>query len=245
MLAVITGGSRGIGAGITEGLLEIGYDCLIVSRSSNDFVDNMKEKYPNKVDFFSCDISNIDTINALGSYIKENYGSVELLVNDAGTAPKVRKDMLEITPEDFDFLMDINLRGTYFMSQVIAKLMVEKQNGRIVNIGSMSAYTASIQRAEYCVSKAGISMITKTFAARLAKEGIGVFEVRPGIIETEMTSGVKAMYEEKIANGLTLINRMGKPSDIAKCVVTIAQGNLDFCTGTIIEADGGFSVRTL
>ena len=187
----------------------------------------------------------MDAVDSLVSFVTEKFGKLDLLVNNAGVAPKERKDILELLPEDFDYVADINLRGTFFVTQKFVPLLKENGNSRIVNVSSMSAYTASVNRGEYCISKAGISMITKLFAARLAEYGISVLEIRPGIIETEMTSKVKEKYEKMIDGGLTPIKRMGQPEDIAKCVVSIAKGNFDFCTGTVIDCDGGFNVRCL
>lgn len=245
MTAVITGGSRGIGLGIAKEILKMGFTAILTARKESEEVDELKEKYGEKVVFMPCDISDINSIENLVSYVKETFGKIDLLVNNAGVAPKVRKDILEITPEDFDYLADINLKGTFFVTQKFAPLLIENGGGRIVNISSMSAYTASVNRGEYCISKAGISMMTKLYAARLAEYGISVLEIRPGIIETDMTSKVKEKYEKLIAVGITPIKRMGQPEDIGKCVASIAQGNFDFCTGTVIDCDGGFNVRCL
>lgn len=245
MTAVITGGSRGIGLGIAKEILKMGFTAILTARKESEEVDELKEKYGEKVVFMPCDISDINSIENLVSYVKETFGKIDLLVNNAGVAPKVRKDILEITPEDFDYLADINLKGTFFVTQKFAPLLIENGGGRIVNISSMSAYTASVNRGEYCISKAGISMMTKLYAARLAEYGISVLEIRPGIIETDMTSKVKEKYEKLIAGGITPIKRMGQPEDIGKCVASIAQGNFDFCTGTVIDCDGGFNVRCL
>lgn len=245
MTAVITGGSRGIGLGIAKEILKMGFTAILTARKESEEVDELKEKYGEKVVFIPCDISDINSIENLVSSVKETFGKIDLLVNNAGVAPKVRKDILEITPEDFDYLADINLKGTFFVTQKFAPLLIENGGGRIVNISSMSAYTASVNRGEYCISKAGISMMTKLYAARLAEYGISVLEIRPGIIETDMTSKVKEKYEKLIAGGITPIKRMGQPEDIGKCVASIAQGNFDFCTGTVIDCDGGFNVRCL
>ncbi len=245
MTAVITGSSRGIGLGIAKELLKIGCTVVLSARKESPEVEELKKEYNGRVVFVPCDISDIGDIENLVSEVKKNFSSIDLLVNNAGVAPKVRKDILEITPEDFDFVADINLKGTFFVTQKFVPLLKENGKARIVNISSMSAYTASVNRGEYCVSKAGISMITKLFAARLAEFGISVLEIRPGIIETEMTAKVKEKYENMIAEGLTPIKRMGQPEDIGKCVASIANGNFDFCTGTVIDCDGGFNVRCL
>ena len=244
MNAVVTGGTRGIGRGIAEALLEKGFCVIVSSRNENGFAE-LYEKYGEKVLFCPCDISDIESIENLVSFAEEKLGNIDVLVNNAGVAPKERKDILEINPEDFSYLLDINLKGTFFVSQKFVPLLKKSGKARIVNISSMSAYTASVNRGEYCISKAGISMTTKLFAARLAEYGISVIEVRPGIIETDMTSKVKEKYEKLIEEGITPIKRMGQPEDIGKCVLSVAEGNFDFCTGTVIDCDGGFNVRVL
>ena len=245
MVAVVTGGTRGIGLGIAKALIDKDFSVIISSRNISNEAQSLIDANPEKIFFFSADISSESDIDSLVAFAKEKFGSIDLLVNNAGVAPKVRKDILEISPEDFDYVTDINLKGTFFVTQKFVPLLAEKGNSRIVNISSMSAYTASVNRGEYCVAKAGISMITKLFAARLAEFGISVIEIRPGIIETDMTAKVKEKYETLIADGITPIRRMGQPEDIAKCVAAIADGNFDFCTGTVIDCDGGFSVRCL
>ncbi len=245
MVAIVTGGSRGIGKAITEELLKINYSVIITARNENDDIKKLKETFENRVFFLPCDISVEEDRQKLFSFAQSTFGKIDLLVNNAGVAPRERKDILEITPEDFDFLTDINLKGTFFVTQALTPLLIKNEKSRIVNISSMSAYTASLNRGEYCISKAGISMITKLFAARLAQYGVSVIEIRPGIIETDMTSKVKEKYEKLISDGITPINRMGQPEDVAKCVLSVAQGNFDFCTGTVIDCDGGFNVRRL
>lgn len=245
MVAVVTGSSRGIGLSIAETLIKKGFSVILSARSITPLAEKLCTAYPDKAFFFAADISEKDDINALVSFAEEKFGSVDLLVNNAGVAPKERKDILEITPEDFDFVADINLKGTFFVTQKFVPLLTKNKSARIVNISSMSAYTASVNRGEYCISKAGISMITKLFAARLAEFGISVIEIRPGIIETDMTAKVKEKYEALIEQGITPIKRMGQPEDIAKCVAVIADGSFDFCTGTVIDCDGGFNIRCL
>jgi len=245
MVAIVTGGSRGIGKAITLELLKIDYSVIVTARNKSIEIEELEKKYQDRVFFVPCDISVEEDRKNLVSFAEKTFGKIDLLVNNAGVAPRERKDILEITPEDFDFLTDINLKGTFFVTQELTPLLIRNENSRIVNISSMSAYTASVNRGEYCISKAGISMITKLFAARLAQYGVSVIEIRPGIIETDMTSKVKEKYEKLIAEGITPINRMGQPEDVAKCVVSVAQGNFDFCTGTVIDCDGGFNVRRL
>ena len=245
MVAIVTGGSRGIGRAIVEKLLEINYSVIVTARNETDEIRALKDKFTDKLFFIPCDISVERDRKSLADFAQSQFGKIDLLVNNAGVAPRERKDILEITPEDFDFLTDINLKGTFFVTQELSPLLIKNEKSRIVNISSMSAYTASVNRGEYCISKAGISMITKLFAARLAEYGVSVIEIRPGIIETDMTAGVKAKYEKFIEEGITPINRMGQPEDVAKCVASVAQGSFDFCTGTVIDCDGGFNVRRL
>ena len=175
-----------------------------------------------------------------------------MLTNNAGVAPTVRLDVLKTTQESFERVVGINCEGTFFMCQLFANAMIELQNKdlpdykpRIVNISSVSAYTSSTSRGEYCISKAGISMVTKLFADRLAEYGIPVFEVRPGIILTDMTACVKEKYDKLIAEGITPTKRMGLPEDVAKCVIGACSGLFDFGTGTVFNADGGFNIRRL
>jgi len=245
MVAIVTGGSRGIGKAIVEELLKINYSVIVTARNKTEEISNLEKSFENKLFFVPCDISNPNERKSLFDFAQNTFGIIDLLVNNAGVAPRERKDILDITPEDFDYLTDINLKGTFFVTQEISPLLIKNKKSRIVNISSISAYTASVNRGEYCISKAGISMITKLFAARLAEYGVSVIEIRPGIIETDMTSKVKEKYEKLISEGLTPINRMGTPEDVAKCVCSVALGNFDFCTGTVIDCDGGFNVRSL
>lgn len=245
MVAVVTGGSRGIGLGITEILLKSGFDVVVSSRNESEQIKKLMKDFPGKISFVATDISDLKEIEKLVSAVEIRYGKIDLLVNNAGVAPKERKDILEITPDDFDAVNNINMKGTFFVTQKFVPLLIKNSKSRIVNISSMSAYTASVNRGEYCISKAGISMITKLFATRLAEYGVSVIEIRPGIIETDMTAKVKEKYEKLISEGITPIKRMGQPKDIAKCVLSVAQGNFDFCTGTVIDCDGGFGVRSL
>ncbi|NJN83774.1 MAG: 3-ketoacyl-ACP reductase, partial [Caldilineaceae bacterium] len=178
-------------------------------------------------------------------------GRIDLLVNNAGMAPRVRLDLLETTEESYDEVMDVNLKGPFFLSQLVARSMIDLlqrqliERPMIVNISSISAYTASPNRGEYCISKAGMSMMTALFAERLAAHGINVYEIRPGVTETDMTSKVKVTYDALIEDGLTPIRRWGQPDDIARAVSAIAQDLLPFSTGEIINVDGGFHLRRL
>lgn len=237
--AVVTGARRGIGLAVAERLKQEGYNVVRAALSED-----------NAEDYFRCDVSIEKDRRALLDFVTQKYGRVDLLVNNAGIAPKVRKDILETSEESFDALIGVNLKGTFFMCSLFASAMIkakrkENYTPRIVNISSVSAYAASVERAEYCVSKAGISMVTKLFAVRLAEEGIPVFEVRPGIISTDMTAKVKDKYDKLIAEGITPVKRWGTGADVADCVLAAASGKLDFGTGTVLNADGGFHLRRL
>jgi NAD(P)-dependent dehydrogenase (short-subunit alcohol dehydrogenase family) len=248
--ALITGASRGIGRGIALELARIGWS-VVINYAGNEAAARQTAgdcaKLAPKARFEICqaDISKSDDRARLVAFCKEKFGRLDMLVNNAGIAPKVRADILEAGEESFDHLININLKGPYFLTQQVAKWMVEQKRGKIVSITSVSAYTASINRGDYCVSKAGLAMMTKLFAARLAEHGIGVFEIRPGVIETDMTGPVKAKYDKMIADGLTPIKRWGKPEDIGRAIVAIAQDLLPFSTGEVINVDGGFHLRTL
>lgn len=254
-IALVTGARRGIGLGITKALAKAGYTVLMSATASLEktqaVLDGLRASGAD-VSYFPCDISKAADRAALFAHLEAAYGRLDVLVNNAGVAPKERSDVLETTEESFDFVVRTNLYGTYFMTQAGANAMLAMQqecledyHPRIVNICSMSAYTSSTNRGEYCVSKAGIAMVTQLFADRLAEAGIPVFEVRPGIIRTDMTAGVSAKYEKLIAQGVTPIRRFGSPEDVAGCVLAAVSGNLDFATGQVLNADGGFHIRRL
>jgi NAD(P)-dependent dehydrogenase (short-subunit alcohol dehydrogenase family) len=207
---------------------------------------------PDVTYYKKCNIADANDRLALKDYIDENFGRLDLLVNNAGVACKVRLDILETTEESFDRVVGINTKGTFFMCQLFANHMVANKEKaqddyqpRIVNIGSISAYTSSTSRGEYCISKAGVSMITSLFADRLATYEIPVFEVRPGIIRTDMTATVTAKYDKLIAEGLTLQPRWGEPSDIGKAVAMLLRGDLAYSTGTVIDIGGGMEIARL
>jgi 3-oxoacyl-[acyl-carrier protein] reductase len=260
-VAIVTGASRGIGRAVAIALAGHCFDIII---NHYDFTADGKpdEKAAQKTlsDItakgarclvlradVSCDADRTGLVKA----VKGEFGRCDMLVNNAGVAPLKRADLLEATEESFDRVLSINLKGPYFLTQLVAKWMIEQQiqypdrSYRIVNIGSMSAYTSSTARGEYCISKAGVSMMTMLYADRLAEFGIGVFEIRPGIIATDMTAVVKEKYDELIAEGITPIKRWGQPEDVAKAVSAIAEGKLDFSTGQVINVDGGFHLRRL
>ncbi|MCS7316347.1 MAG: 3-ketoacyl-ACP reductase, partial [Bryobacteraceae bacterium] len=198
------------------------------------------------VEIFQCDVGSRQDREALIAFARERFGRLDLLVNNAGMAPRERRDILEATEESFDEVIATNLKGPYFLTQAAARWMREQGGGgRIVFITSISAYTASVNRGEYCISKAGLSMAAALWAQRLAADGILVFEVRPGIIRTDMIAAVEKIYEERIAGGLLPQRRMGEPADVARAVRAIADGLLDYSTGQVLNVDGGFHLRGL
>ena len=253
-VAIVTGASRGIGNAIATRLAGEGYAIVAVGTSEAASVaDNFEaiRQHGNPWTYVRADVSTVDGRNEIIKTALEQYGQIDVLVNNAGVAPKIRMDILETTEESFDRVLDINLKSTFFLSQAVANIMrkeVASTPGitpKIVNISSISAYTSSTQRAEYCISKAAISMVTQLFADRLAADGINVYEVRPGVINTDMTSTVKGKYDALIEGGLTPIKRWGQPDDVAKAVSVLCSGLLDFSTGEVINVDGGFHIRRL
>ena len=195
--------------------------------------------------YFQGDLSKDESRKSYVNLAVQKYGKIDILVNVAGVAPKVRNDILEMTEESYDFVMNINTKGTLFLTQLVANKMVERKSGSIVNISSMSGYTSSVSRGEYCISKAGVTMITTLFADRLAEYGITVNEIRPGIIATGMTDKVKAKYDGLIEGGLLPIKRWGQPEDIADAVWVLCSGALPYVTGQSVDVDGGFHIRRL
>jgi NAD(P)-dependent dehydrogenase (short-subunit alcohol dehydrogenase family) len=196
-------------------------------------------------EIFQCDISSGGDREALMDFARQRFGRLDLLVNNAGMAPRERRDLLEATEESFDELIGTNLKGPHFLTQLAARWMAAEGAGRIVFITSMSSYTASVNRGEYCISKAGLSMSVMLWAERLAACGVKVFEIRPGIIRTDMIATVEKSYDEKIAAGLLPQRRMGEPRDVALAVRALADGLLDYSTGQVLNLDGGFHMRSL
>ena len=251
-VALVTGASRGIGRAIAIELGRIGFDVLINYRSNAAEAERTLEEVKAvanenaRVETFAADVANADDRNRLVNHTRETFGRLDLLVNNAAIAPEKRVDLLETSAESFDRLLNVNLKGPFFLSQLVARWMIEqKHSGAIVNISSVSAYAASPERAEYCIAKAGMAMMTSLFATRLAEEGINVYEIRPGVIATDMTAVVKEKYDAKIADGLTPIKRWGTPEDVGRAVAAIAAGNFPFSTGEVINVDGGFHLRRL
>ena len=255
-VALVTGGSRGIGFGICQCLAREGLDLAICGRKTKDHVSEVLEilrVLGSDVLYCQADVSNRAMRTNLLNAIREHYGSLHVLVNNAGVAPLERKDVLEATEESFERVMRINLQGPHFLTQEVANWMIaQKQThadfqGCIINISSISATMASVNRAEYCISKVGLSMVTKVWAVRLAEFGIPVFEVQPGITQTDMTSSpaVKAKYDQLIAEGLTLQPRWGMPEDVGKAVAMLVRGDLPYSTGQVISVDGGMRIERL
>jgi len=241
-VAVVTGGSRGIGRAIAAELART-HDVVATYKGRRDCAEALQQETGALI--FQCDISSREDRAALMAFTREKLGRLDLLVNNAGIAPAERRDILEASEERFDSVLATNLKGPYFLSQLAARWMLEQGSGRIVFVTSISAYTASVNRGEYCVSKAGLSMAAALFAARLAREGVGVFEIRPGIVRTDMIARVEKAYDERIAGGLLPQGRMGEPADVARVVRAIADGLLDYCAGQVLDVDGGLHLRTL
>jgi 3-oxoacyl-[acyl-carrier protein] reductase len=253
-VAFITGGSRGIGLGIAEELAQNGFDLAINGmRSECEIGDTMQKLKAFGTEIIYCqgDISAKDDRNTMLDKIKNHFGQLNLLVNNAGIAPRQRFDILEATEESFDEVISTNLKGTYFLTQAAANWMIQQKTdneyfiGKIINITSVSATVASVNRGDYCMSKAGLAMATQLFAVRLGEYGIPVYEVRPGIIQTDMTAGVTGKYDALIANGLTIQNRWGQPADVGKAVAAIATGAFGYSTGQVFMVDGGMTIGRL
>ena len=244
--AIVTGSTRGIGRAIADLLRENGYTVIYSGTG-----EKRPEALPAEAEYCPADISDGAQRAALVEYALQKYGRLDVLVNNAGVAPLERRDLLELDEASFDRVTGINLKGTLFLCQLAAKAMLEGMKTlpeyapRIVNIGSLSSYAGSVNRGEYCVSKAGVGMVTQLFAQRLAGEGIPVFEVRPGIIETDMTRGVHEKYQQMIDGGLLPVPRFGQPRDVANMVLACCSGLLDYSAGQVLNADGGFSLRRL
>lgn len=258
-VALVTGGSRGIGRAIAIELARVNYDVMINYASNQAAADEACSavKATNagiRVEACRANIADAAERDDLLQKTRAEFGRLDLLVNNAGIAPSQRVDLLDATTESFDRVVETNLKGPYFLTQAAARWMIEQQSSggaiagyspAIVNITSISAYTASPERGDYCISKAGLSMMTKLYAARLASEGIRVYEIRPGVIATDMTAGVKEKYDRLIEADLTPIKRWGTPEDVGRAVAAVAMDLLPFSTGEVINVDGGFHLRRL
>jgi NAD(P)-dependent dehydrogenase (short-subunit alcohol dehydrogenase family) len=252
-IAFITGSSRGIGYGIAQELNQEGFVTVMSGTSTSEKVAEAVQSlpFPENSLYIQGDISNAQDRRNFLDTILSSFGRIDLLVNNAGVAPSARLDILQTTEESYDRVMGINLKSMFFLTQLFANSMIQLKTQlsdycpRIVNISSMSSFTSSTNRGEYCISKAGISMVTMLFADKLAETGIPVFEIQPGIIATDMTSGVKEKYDKMISEGITPIRRWGTPKDIADAVSVCASGKLDFATGQVLHVDGGFHIQRL
>jgi NAD(P)-dependent dehydrogenase (short-subunit alcohol dehydrogenase family) len=256
-VAIVTGASRGIGKGIALALAREGFAVAVnyaANRDAAAAVQNELESTGGRAVLVQADVSLSPDRQRIVSETLTAFGRIDLLVNNAGVAPAVRADLLEASEDSFDRLININLKGPYFLTQLVAREMIKQRTTdhgprtlpKIVNITSVSAYTASVNRGDYCVAKAGLAMMTKLYAARLAEHCINVYEIRPGVIETDMTGPVRAKYDDLIFNkGLTPIRRWGTSDDVARAVVAIAKDLLPFSTGEVINVDGGFHLRQL
>ena len=242
MTALVTGASRGIGRAIAVELAKT-HQVIGTYRGRRDAAETLRAE--TGAGIHPCDVSSAADRQTLISHARQRFGKLDLLVNNAGMAPRERRDILEATEESFDELLAVNLKGPHFLTQLAARWMLEQGGGRIVFITSISSYAASVNRAEYCVSKAALSMSAALYAQRLAACGIQVFEIRPGVIRTDMIAAVEKSYEERIAAGLVPQRRMGEAADVARAVRAIADGLLDYATGQVINVDGGFHLRSL
>ncbi len=244
--AIVTGAAGGIGFATVKKLVSEGFCVAAADVVSEETAMPMFSEFGDKCRYYVADIGDRVGREAFVEAVYNDFGQVTALVNVAGVAPRQRNDILDMTEESYDFVMNINTKGTFFLTQAVANRMIKTEGKKyIVNISSMSAYTVSCNRGEYCISKAGVSMITKLFAERLAEYGILVNEIRPGIIATGMTSKVKEKYDNLIDGGLLPISRWGKPEDIADGVAALCSGMLDYTTGQSVDIDGGFHIRSL
>jgi 3-oxoacyl-[acyl-carrier protein] reductase len=253
-IAFITGGTRGIGFGVALALGKAGFDLAVNGiRNEGDVADALEElrKLGVNVAYFQGNVAVREDRQAMLDKILSHFGSVNVLVNNAGIAPRERADILHAKEEIWDEVMEINLKGPYFLTQLFANYFVEKKlenplfEASIINISSISAFVASVNRGEYCISKAGIAMATKLWATRLGEYDIPVYEIQPGIIKTDMTSGVVEKYDKLFQEGISLERRWGLPDDVGKVAAMLAQGNMPYATGQAIKVDGGLHIQRL
>jgi 3-oxoacyl-[acyl-carrier protein] reductase len=253
-VALVTGGARGIGLAIAGHLARDGFDLAVCGTKTSDAADDAVRslrEHGGEVLYTPCDVGDRASRAELVESVRKRFGRLHVLVNNAGVAPLQRRDLLDATEESFERVVRINLQGPYFLTQAAARWMIEQRRadrayrGAIVNISSVSAACASVQRGEYCVSKAGLSMATQLWAVRLGEWDIPVYEVRPGIVHTDMTAPVKAKYDRLIAEGLLVQSRWGEPEDVGRAVAVLARGELPYSTGQVLMVDGGLSLRRL
>ena len=253
-IAFITGGTRGIGFGVALALGRAGFDLAVNGIRNEVDVTNSLEELRNlgvNVAYFQGNVAVREDRQAMLDNILSHFGSLNVLVNNAGIAPRERADILHAKEEIWDEVMEINLKGPYFLTQLFANYFVEKKlenplfEASIINISSISAFVASVNRGEYCISKAGIAMATKLWATRLGEYDIPVYEIQPGIIKTDMTAGVVEKYDKLFQEGITLQRRWGLPDDVGKVAAMLAQGNMPYATGQAIKVDGGLHIQRL
>ncbi len=253
-VALVTGGTRGIGLGCAQALAAEGFDLFLAGRRPEKECAPALEALRRRgvdVAYGVCDVSDRRQRHALVETLKSRFERLHVLVNNAGMAPRQRRDLLSATEESFEEVLRTNLQGPYFLTQSVANWMLEQRvrdagfKGCIINISSVSAEMASIERGEYCISKAGVAMATRLWAVRLANTGIGVYEVRPGIVATDMTAGVKDKYDRRIAEGLVPQGRWGQPEDVGRIVAAFARGDFAYATGQVACADGGMNIPRL
>ena len=253
-IALITGGTRGIGLGIAIEFAKAGFDLAVNGIRNLEAVQPVLdelESFGVRVTYIQGDVANKEDRKNMLSAVIEHFGKINVLVNNAGIAPPERKDILEATEESFRYVMHVNLQGPYFLTQLFANQMIELKPQFpedffcIINVSSVSATVASVNRGEYCISKAGIAMATKLWAARLGEYDIPVYEIQPGVIKTDMTSGVQAKYDLLFQNGLSIQQRWGLPSDVGKVAAAMATGSMPYSTGQVVQVDGGMTVQRL
>ena len=253
-VAFVTGGTRGIGLGIARALGASGFKLALNGRRSpRDVAPVIDQLHAEGADAIYCqgDVGNLDEHDPMLRHVRGTFGRLDVLVNNAGVAPEVRADILDASPDSFDRLVRINLKGPYFLTQSAARWMVEQRRaderfrGCVVFVTSVSAEVASTNRGDYCVSKAGLAMAAQLWAARLAEFGVDVYEVRPGLIATDMTAGVRQKYDAMIEGGMLLEKRWGTPQDVGSAVAVLVRGELPYATGQVIRVDGGATVKRL
>jgi NAD(P)-dependent dehydrogenase (short-subunit alcohol dehydrogenase family) len=253
-VALVTGGTRGIGLGVALRLAQSGFEVAVNGRRPpEDVSDSLEQLQAQGADVLYCraDVASTEDRARMVDEVFDRFGRLDALVNNAGVAPEVRADLLDASEESFERLIRINLQGPYFLTQAVAKRMIDQpafeegRRGIIVNVSSVSATVASVNRGDYCISKAGVAMATQLWAARLAEYGIWVYEVRPGVIRTDMTSGVKEKYDRLFSEGLTVEPRWGTPDDVGRTVAVLARGELSYATGNVILVDGGLTLPRL
>jgi NAD(P)-dependent dehydrogenase (short-subunit alcohol dehydrogenase family) len=254
MIALVTGGSRGIGFGVAKALAKSGYDVVITGRRAASEVAPALQQLQAcgvRAEYVAADVSSNSDRQRLLETIENHFDKLNVLVNNAGMAPRVRADVLDAAEDSFDEVIAVNLKGPYFLTQIVARWMIRQKSsdsafrGCIINIGSISATVVSLPRGEYCISKAGIAMATRLWAVRLAEFGIGVYEIRPGIIATDMSAAVKSKYDALIAGELLLEKRWGTPDDVGKTAAMLARGDLPYASGSVLILDGGLTLPRL